>query len=137
MLQRASCLKVLMFGAAACGFLTAGTAAFAQQQQARLFGPSKFDGMYSVEVTTEDGSCGSTRLTVKVSDGQVASVSPNTVNISALGLIESDGVVSMTFRGGTNQYAHVGGEVKGRSGKGTWSSPTLLCGGVWRAQKVK
>lgn len=136
-MKRVSIPKTLMIGAAACGFLTAGAAAaLAQQQQAHLFGPSKFDGTYSVEVTTQDGSCGNTHWTLRVRDGQITSVSPNTANISALGLIESDGVVSMTFRAGAN-YAHVGGEVKGRSGKGTWSAPTLLCGGVWHAQKMK
>lgn len=129
--------KILMIVAAACGFLTAGAAAaLAQQQQAHSFGPSKFDGTYSVEVTTQDGSCGNSRWTVEVEHAQIASVSPNTANIRALGLIESDGVVSMTFRAGAN-YAHVGGDVKGRTGKGTWSAPTLLCGGVWHAQKMK
>jgi hypothetical protein len=65
----------------------------------------------------------------------VASVSPNPSSISALGLIESDGAVSMTFQDARGEIAHVGGTVKGRSGKGFWSSPTLLCGGIWRAEK--
>jgi hypothetical protein len=105
------------------------------QQQATLLGPTKFDGTYTVDVITQDGSCGRTQVTMRVVDGQIASVSPNNANISVSGLIEDTGVVSMTFRGGENDVAHVGGMVKGRSGKGAWSSPTLLCGGVWRADK--
>lgn len=107
------------------------------QQQATLIGPTQFDGVYSVEVVVEDGKCANSHWTVAVSHGQIASVSPNNNNISASGLIEDDGVVSMTFRGGDDQIAHVGGTVKGNSGKGAWSSPTLLCGGVWRADKEK
>jgi hypothetical protein len=129
-MQRVSGLKFLALGAATCGLLAASAAsAFARSD--------KFDGMYSIQVTTQDGSCGNSRWTVKVAGAQIASVSPNTANISALGIVESDGVVSMTFRGGANQVAHVGGQIKGRSGKGTWSAPTLLCGGVWNAQKER
>ncbi|HEY5225948.1 MAG TPA: hypothetical protein VIJ06_04075 [Methylovirgula sp.] len=129
-MPRVSSLKFLVLGAATCGLLAAGaTSAFALS--------SKFDGMYSIQVTTQDGSCGNSQWTVNVAGAQIASVSPNTAGIRALGIVESDGVVSMTFRGGANHYAHVGGQIKGRTGKGTWSAPTLLCGGVWRAQKVK
>jgi len=114
----------------------AASSAFAQQQAA-LFSPTRFDGVYSVEVDTKDGSCSTSRWTVRIREGQVASVSPNNANISALGLIESDGAVSMTFTSGQGQVAHVGGTVKGRYGKGFWSSPTLLCGGTWRAEKER
>lgn len=108
-----------------------------QQQQARLVGPTQFDGTYGVEVATLDGTCGASRWTVEVQHGQVISVSPNTNGIYATGLIEDDGTVSMSFHGGNGDVAHVGGTVKGASGTGAWSSPTLLCGGTWRADKEK
>ena len=109
----------------------------AAPQPVTLVGPTQYDGTYSVEVVTQDGSCANTHWTVGVTHGQIASISPNTANISASGLIEDDGTVSMTFRGGDGQVAHVGGNVKGDKGNGAWSSPTLLCGGVWRADKQK
>ncbi len=109
----------------------------AAPQQATLVGPTQFDGSYSVEIVTQDGSCANTHWTVAVAHGQIASITPNNSNITASGLIEDDGTVSMTFRGGKGDVAHVGGTVKGDKGNGAWSSPTLLCGGVWRADKQK
>lgn len=96
---------------------------------------SKFDGTYSIDVTTQDGTCDSSHWTVVISHALVTSVSPNPYNITASGLIEDDGTVSMTFRGRANDDVHVGGTVKARGGKGAWSAPSLLCGGIWRAQK--
>ena len=113
--------------------------AVAQQRQAALLAPSRFDGTYSVEAIPKGGAgtCRVSHWTVAVTNGQIASISPNPTNITALGLIESDGVVSMTFHDSQNQIAHIGGTVRGRRGTGTWSSPTLLCGGIWRAEKAK
>ena len=128
---------VFLLGAARAGFgLVAPSEAMAQQQSAAL-GPSPFDGSYSVDVVTQDGDCKDSHWTVVVANAQIASVAPNNDHITATGLIEDDGTVSMTFRGGDNHFVHVGGTVKGRAGKGAWSAPTLLCGGVWRAQKEK
>ncbi len=135
-MKRVFISELLLFGAAACVFSSVIAAkATAQDQQAALLGPTKYDGIYAVEAITQDGSCANTHWTVAVANGQIASVSPNDSNISASGIVED--VVSLTFRGGDNQIAHVGGAIKGRSGKGSWSSPTLLCGGVWHAEKKK
>lgn len=142
-MKRVFIFELLLLSAAASALSLAGAPKAtaqdqrAQPQQAALFGPTKFDGTYSVDVTTQDGTCAKSHWTVAIADGQIASVSPNDAHITASGLVEDDGVVSMTFRGGDNQIAHVGGAIKGRSGKGSWSSPTLLCGGVWRAEKKK
>ncbi|MHB8885434.1 MAG: hypothetical protein ACYC5H_10185 [Methylovirgula sp.] len=113
--------------------------AVAQQPQAALVAQSRFDGTYSVDAIPAGGAgtCRASHWTVTVADGQIASISPNPTNITALGLIEADGVISLTFRDSQNQIAHIGGSVRGRRGKGTWSSPTLLCGGVWHAEREK
>jgi hypothetical protein len=153
-MKRALTFEIALLGAAAFGlFLAFAPAAIAQlpqqqaepqpqesappQQQANLVGPTQFDGTYAVETDTSDGTCGTAHWTVAVNHGQIASISPNDKNITASGLIEDDGVVSMTFRGGDGHIAHVGGAVKAGIGKGAWSSPTLLCGGTWRAAKEK
>jgi hypothetical protein len=96
---------------------------------------TKFDGTYSIDVTTQDGSCDNSHWTVVISHAIVTSVSPNPYNITASGGIEDDGTVSLSFRGRASDEAHVGGTVKGNGGKGAWSAPSLLCGGIWRAQK--
>lgn len=138
-MKRIRIFKLALFGAtvACVSLVPAIPSAVAQEQQAALLPPSKFDGLYSVEVVTKDGTCATSHWSVAVARGQIASVSPNTTNITASGLVESDGVVSMTFRNGQNQIAHVGGAIKGRRGTGSWSSPTALCGGIWRAEKEK
>ncbi|MGB8276433.1 MAG: hypothetical protein WCF20_00630 [Methylovirgula sp.] len=136
-MKRVFIFELLLLGAACVFSLASAAKVTAQEQQAALFGPTKYDGIYSVEAITQDGSCANTHWTVAVANGLIASVSPNDANITASGLIEDDGVVSMTFRGGENQIAHVGGAIKGRNGKGSWSSPTLLCGGIWHAEKKK
>ena len=131
-------LELILIGASlACVSLMNIPKAVAQEQRVAQFPASRFDGLYLVEVVPESGSCTKSRWTAAVAGGQIASVTPNPTNITALGLIESNGVVSLTFRDAQNQIAHVGGMIKGRRGKGSWSSPTLLCGGIWRAQKQK
>ncbi|HTJ02007.1 MAG TPA: hypothetical protein VL492_04385 [Methylovirgula sp.] len=96
---------------------------------------TKFDGTYAIEVTTQDGTCDNSQWTVVVSHALVTSVSPNPYNITASGGIEDDGTVSLGFHGRGNDYVHVGGSVKGSAGKGAWSAPSLLCGGIWRAHR--
>lgn len=138
-MKRILIFKLVLVGtAAACVSLMPGvTRASAQERRAALFAPTKFDGIYAVEAISQSGSCTKSHWSVAVTHGQIASISPNSTNITASGLIESDGVVSMSFRDGQNQIVHVGGSIKGRHGKGSWSSPTLLCGGIWRAEKEK
>jgi hypothetical protein len=95
----------------------------------------KFDGTYSIEVKTQDGTCDNSHWTVVISHALVTSVSPNPYNIVASGGIEDDGTVSLSFHGRANDNVHVGGTLKGNAGKGAWSAPSLLCGGIWRAEK--
>jgi hypothetical protein len=109
-----------------------------ESQQARAVGPTQFDGTYALEVATLDGTCGGSHWTVEIVHGQITSISPNTYNAYATGLIEDDGTVSMSMHGGNGDVVHVGGSVKkSGSSTGAWSSPTLLCGGTWRADKQK
>lgn len=137
-MKRILMLELVLIGAGlAGGSLMDAPRAVAQERRSAQFPAGRFDGIYLVEVVPESGSCTKSRWTAAVAGGQIASVTPNPTNITALGLIESNGVVSLTFRDAQNQIAHVGGMIKGRRGKGSWSSPTLLCGGIWRAQKEK
>jgi hypothetical protein len=92
-----------------------------------------YDGVYSVEITTEDGPCGKLyQGSVTIANGRISAISDP--QASASGLIEDDGTVSLSFRE-NGQVAHVGGHVAGRYGRGAWSSPTAECGGTWRAER--
>jgi hypothetical protein len=94
-----------------------------------------YDGTYRVDVTTEEGDCQRTASgTVTVSDGIIVATSDSAVQ--AFGRVGADGVASFQFRRGQD-IAHVSGRLKGASGSGSWSVSTQLCGGVWRAQKMR
>jgi hypothetical protein len=121
---------ILAFGALLWAGASLPIAAHARMKPNSL---SNYDGIYSVEITTEDGSCDKIfRGSVTVTNRRIAGTGD--AGASASGLIEDDGTVSLTFRG-NNQIAHVGGKLLARHGSGTWSSPTAECGGRWRAER--
>jgi hypothetical protein len=94
-----------------------------------------FDGIYRVEITTTDGHGACTPSysgTVTIQHFRVVALSDP--QATASGGIEDDGTVSLAFEK-DGQIANVGGRIKGRGGKGFWSSPTAQCGGLWRAER--
>jgi hypothetical protein len=114
-------------------------AAFAAPATARLHhkkaSPPGFDGTYRVEITTTDGhgSCPASYAgTLTIHDFRIVALSDPAATAS--GGIESDGTISLAFRK-DDQIANVGGQMRGDSGKGFWSSPTAYCGGLWRAER--
>jgi hypothetical protein len=93
--------------------------------------PAGHDGIYSVHIVTEKGTCDQSYLwTIAISGGRVSST--GSTPLEASGRVNPQGVVSLAFRG-FNEVAHVVGKLSGRLGSGTWSSPTLSCAGSWRA----
>ena len=90
-----------------------------------------YDGSYAITATTDEGACPRTADgTVTVVDGHISDLSE--ADVSANGLVDNTGTVSFVFARGA-QVAHAAGHLRGRSGTGTWSSNTALCGGRWRA----
>lgn len=93
----------------------------------------RYDGVYSIEITTTAGSCAKTyHGTVTITGGHISAISDP--GASAAGLVEDDGTVSLMFRE-NGQIVNVGGRLSGRRGRGPWSSPTAECGGWWRAER--
>jgi hypothetical protein len=112
----------------AASFVIAGPA-----QAQRKSAPQNHDGIYSVHIVTERGSCEKSYVwTIAISGGRVSST--GNTPMEAIGEISRQGVVSFEFRG-FNEVALVAGRLKGRQGSGTWNSPTLACAGVWRAMR--
>jgi hypothetical protein len=94
---------------------------------------SNFDGVYTVDVTTDVGTCAKTsRGTVTIQDGHVVATSLG--NATAYGLVATDGAISLQFHAG-EELAHVAGYAKARKAKGTWSAPVSQCGGRWQAER--
>ncbi len=120
--------RLLAAGLAAASLLPA--AAYAGERTAAI---ENHDGVYAVDILTEQGSCDRTyHWTISVSGGRISS--PSDAIMQATGQIDQRGIVSVAFRR-DNNVAHVAGKVKGSAGSGTWSSPTLQCGGSWRAAR--
>jgi hypothetical protein len=102
-------------------------------QKSPAAGPKSHDGVYVVEVQTRQGSCDRAyRWTISVAGGRVSA--PRDAMMQALGQISPKGSVSLTFRR-DQHVARASGRVDGRSGSGTWVSPTLQCAGSWRAAR--
>jgi hypothetical protein len=94
-----------------------------------------FDGTYRVEITTTDGqgACATSYAgTITVQNFRVVATSDPLA--TAAGGILDDGTVSLALHR-NDQIANVGGKIQGRMGKGFWSSPTALCGGLWHAER--
>jgi hypothetical protein len=108
--------------------------AAAREQHVALVTPNKFDGVYSVDVVTEKGSCDKYRWTVAVANGHVTSQSSGGAMLDVVGQIARSGVVLLSFRG-QDEIARAAGRMNGKSGAGHWSSASLFCSGSWHARR--
>lgn len=108
--------------------------AVAQERHAALTMQNKFDGVYSVDVVTEKGSCDKYRWTVAVANGHVTSQPAGGEMFDVVGQIGRSGVVLLSFRG-QDEIARAAGHMNGKSGAGHWSSTALLCSGRWHATR--
>jgi len=96
-------------------------------------GPLSNDGIYEVEIITEQGACDKTyHWSIAIADGQVKPAGDMFADAS--GHIDSKGTVSVAFRK-ANHVANAAGHLAGGAGHGTWNSVTLQCGGHWRAAR--
>lgn len=125
-------LRFFDFRWCAAALCAAGFLAAASSGQAQVKAAKNHDGVYGVDIFTQEGSCDrSYHWTIQVADGRVSGTD---VMVQASGRIDPNGAVSLAFRR-YNNVAHVAGSVNGNSGSGTWSSPTMQCGGSWRAAR--
>lgn len=117
----------------AASILAFGAANIITSLPAHAVGGPSLDGVYGVRIVTSHGDCaGSYNLKVAVQDGDVRIVSYGLVQGS--GKISPHGHVSMTF-GMLNHTARVAGKIRGASGRGSWSSESMGCGGYWQAMR--
>jgi hypothetical protein len=115
------------FAAALAAACLGGSTASDGAQKPRTAALTNHDGVYSVEILTLRGACDRVyHWTISVAAGRITS--PADGFMPAAGQINPRGVVSLAFRR-DEQVANVAGKVDGRTGSGTWSSPTLQCAG--------
>ena len=112
-----------LFVAALAAACLGGSTASDGAQKPRIAALTTHDGVYSVEILTLRGACDRVyHWKINVADGRITS--PADGLMQASGEINAGGVVSVAFRR-DEQVANVAGKVDGRSGSGTWSSPSM------------
>ncbi|MEJ0094018.1 MAG: hypothetical protein WDN46_11450 [Methylocella sp.] len=127
-----SCQRLLAAALATASCLIGITALDAQQRPRSVIARDH-DGVYAVHVVTLQGMCDKDyHWTITVADGRVTS--PADGFMQASGEISARGIVSLAFRR-DNQIANVAGKLKGKTGSGSWSSPTMQCVGSWSAER--
>ena len=108
------------------GALAAGVAAAAPPRG------SNYDGRWSVEVITDQGTCDRVyRWSLGIQGGQVIDVGEVA---RPSGGVSPNGGVNMRFVR-NNDYASATGHLSSDWGSGSWTSPTLACSGRWRAER--
>lgn len=108
---------------AAAGWASPGSAA------------GRFDGLWSVLVITESGTCDrGYRYSVRVEDGKV--IYDGEAGIDLSGTIRADGRLSVSIRRG-EQSAKGTGRLSETTGSGEWqgASKTSRCSGRWQAER--
>ncbi|MCB8820116.1 hypothetical protein [Microvirga rosea] len=119
-----------MHNALVLGAVVAGLALpVAAQAQTR-----NFDGAWSVEVVTEQGSCDRAyRYNIVVENGRARYGGQE--NFTVNGQVRSNGQVSANITRGQDR-ADVRGRLSGSRGTGTWTTAGgRTCSGTWNAEK--
>jgi hypothetical protein len=94
---------------------------------------TKFDGRWSVTLQTTGGGCVARRaVSVDVADGRVTYAGEE--NVTASGTVPASGRVALRFAY-MDDFLDARGSVQGRTGTGSWQSPTTGCKGRWSAVK--
>jgi hypothetical protein len=109
----------------------AASVLFASPAQAQT---SRFDGIWSVEVVTEEGSCDRAyRYRVIIENGRARYGGPERFDVD--GRVRRDGRVSASIARGQDR-AVVTGRLAGDFGRGTWvTRGSRRCAGNWNAER--
>ena len=95
-------------------------------------GPA-YDGRWSVRVVVVAGDCSLDRpLPIRVADGRVSLAALFGPRVR--GKVRRDGQISIRLSH-AGEIVDAAGVLAGQRGNGSWKSPTLDCGGVWKATK--
>ncbi len=114
--------------AAACAAVIATTAGAAIAR-------TIYDGVWSVLIVTEQGSCDRAyRYGIQIDNGQVIYDGGGLINMG--GRVQPNGNVKVTVQSGSS-YATGSGRMSRNVGRGTWSgrSGGDACAGVWQAER--
>ncbi|HVY20116.1 MAG TPA: hypothetical protein VHA70_08570 [Bauldia sp.] len=114
----------LVFGAS----IAAALAAPAKAQ-------SGYDGVWSVLIITEKGTCDrGYRYPIRISHGRVGHLNPNS-SFNINGRVGAGGTIFVKISRGEQSASGSGRMVGGSSGSGRWKTASGECSGVWTAER--
>ena len=126
--------KKYAFARAIVGFLFGASAIVGIADQAAAH--TRFDGLWSVAIVTEQGSCQrGYRYPVAIVNGIIEQAPEESNSSFAIaGRVATSGAVRVSVRSG-DQLAHGSGRLRAAIGQGRWTSPTSGCAGYWTAER--
>ena len=105
---------------------TAATPAFAQ---------SRYDGLWSVLIITENGTCDrGYRYPLRIARGRVNHANPASLSFTIRGNVASGGAIRVSVSRG-QQSAHGTGRLSRSAGAGRWRTTSGQCSGIWTAER--
>lgn len=96
---------------------------------------SAFDGLWSVLIITEKGTCDrGYRYAVRIKGGRVGHADPAGSSFRISGSVAGNGTARVNVARG-DQSASGSGRLTRTSGSGRWQSAKGECSGVWQAER--
>jgi hypothetical protein len=94
-----------------------------------------FDGLWSVLIITEQGTCDrGYRYAVRIRNGNVHHADPANSSFRIGGRVNAGGGINVSVARGT-QSAHGSGRMSRNGGSGRWRSSKGECSGIWQAER--
>ena len=94
---------------------------------------NRYDGRWSVEVITDEGTCDRAyRWSIGIKGGRVADIADGVA--TANGTIDKSGKVALRFERGADILT-AKGSLDAENGSGLWTAPSRACSGRWRAER--
>lgn len=94
-----------------------------------------FDGLWSVLIITEQGTCDrGYRYAVRIKNGNVGHADPSNSSFRIGGRVHAGGGINVSVARGT-QSANGSGRMSRTGGSGRWKSAKGECSGTWQAER--
>jgi hypothetical protein len=96
---------------------------------------SAFDGLWSVLIITEQGTCDrGYRYAIRIKGGRVGHADPTNSSFKISGSVGGGGAARVSVARGS-QSAAGSGRLSANGGSGRWKSAKGECSGIWQAER--
>jgi hypothetical protein len=126
-------MRTVTLGFAIAAFATTLGLGMQSVAAAPARGASAFDGLWSVLIITEKGTCDrGYRYAVRIKGGRVAHADPSSSSFRINGAVSGNGAIRVSVARG-QQSADGSGRMTRDAGAGRWKSAD--CSGTWQAER--